>query len=277
MAEFVADGHKYGLRWAAPWGAAQHTYGGDTRNLFFGNTTFVVSIGGGGAPVTLGINGWYREGSETEPPNDYTSYITATADTTDTVYFRLAYNPETSLKCDFTKTYVPNLPAQTLSDNEVLCRLTFKCAGAKYQKISGGSYPYLFAGTGYGSGYFRIWTNVSTTGSGWDMCFEFDAAKAVTVRSFTMNITTQSGAEISAAAGAALYLDDQELPLVGGLTGAVYGETNTRTIQRIDPLALRYKSAGGGLYEITPSSYVKRSELEALINRITALEEKTDG
>ena len=47
MAEFVGDGHKYGLKWAQPWGAAQNTYGGDTRNLFFSNTVFVVSIGGG--------------------------------------------------------------------------------------------------------------------------------------------------------------------------------------------------------------------------------------
>ena len=78
------------------------------------------------------------------------------------------------------------------------------------------------------------------------MCFEFSETKEVKVHSFSMSIATQSGSQISAAAGASLYLDDQELPLVGGLTGSVYGETNTRTIQRIEPGAFTYKNNMGG-------------------------------
>ena len=217
MSEFVPDGHKYGLKWAAPWGAAQNTYGGDTKNLFFA------------------------------PANNYTGYISAsTADATHVLYFRLAYDPETKQACAFNSTYVPDLPAQPLADNQVLVRLTFNLARAKYQKVSGGSYPLLFAGLAYGSGYFRIWTNNSQTGSGWDMCFEFSETKEVKVHSFSMAIATQSGSQISAGAGAALYIDDQELPLVGGLVSTVYGDTNVRTIQRIEPGAFTYKNNMGG-------------------------------
>ena len=232
---------------------------------------------GGGAPVTLGLDGWYREGSATAPAGDYTGYISAPSGLSDITYWRLAYDPETKQACAYNATYIPDLLSQELANNQVLVRLTFDLPKANYQKISGGSYPQLFAGTTYGSGYFCIWTNGTTAGTNWDLRFEFSAAKEVKVHSLTMNISTQSGAQISATSNAALYLDDQELPLIGGLTGSVYGEANTRTIQRIDPLALLYKSAGGGLYQINPSDFVKRSELQTLLDRVTALEEKTDG
>ena len=273
--EFVPDGHKYGLRWAAPWGAAQNTYGGDTKNLFFSQVVFVASVEG--VPVTLGLDGWYMEGRDTAPAANYTGYISASAaDSTHVLYFRLAYDPETKQACTFNSTYVPDLPAQSLADNQVLVRLTFNLAKAKYQNVSGGAYPYLFAGKTYGSGYFRIWTNASQTGSGWDMCFEFSDAKEVKVHSFSMGIATQSGSQIGAAAGASLYLDDQELSLVGGLVGNTYGDTNVRTIQLIELGAFTYKNNMGGVYDLG-SMIMTRAQLRALEARITLLEEAQNG
>ena len=43
MAEFVPDGHKYGVRWTSPWGP-----GLNDKSLGFSETGFVVSIKGGG-------------------------------------------------------------------------------------------------------------------------------------------------------------------------------------------------------------------------------------
>lgn len=40
--EFTPDGHKYGFRWASPWGP-----GSNDKSLGFSETGFVVSIGGG--------------------------------------------------------------------------------------------------------------------------------------------------------------------------------------------------------------------------------------
>ena len=44
MAEFVPDGHKYGVRWTSPWGP-----GLNDKSLGFSETGFVVSIKRGGA------------------------------------------------------------------------------------------------------------------------------------------------------------------------------------------------------------------------------------
>ena len=136
MAEFVPDGHKYGLKWAAPWGAAQNTYGGDTKNLFFSQVTFVASVEG--TPVTLGLDGWYMEGRDTAPANNYTGYISAsTADATHVLYFRLAYDPETKQACAFNSTYVPDLPAQPLADNQVLVSSSQARPMAQVTSVSG--------------------------------------------------------------------------------------------------------------------------------------------
>lgn len=46
MAEFVPDGHKYGIRYKVPWGAHYTTYSCGIQ--YFSNVQFVVSMGGGG-------------------------------------------------------------------------------------------------------------------------------------------------------------------------------------------------------------------------------------
>ena len=129
--EFVPDGHKYGLKWAAPWGAAQNTYGGDTRNLFFSQVVFVASVEG--VPVTLGLDGWYMEGRDTAPAGNIGAN---TADATHVLYFRLAYDPETKQACAFNSTYVPDLPAQPLADNQVLVRLTFNLGSSQARPMA---------------------------------------------------------------------------------------------------------------------------------------------
>ena len=267
MAEFVADGHKYGLKWSSPWGP-----GSNDKSLGFSEVGFVVSMGGG--LKTLGLDGWGR------PDNVSTGRVQCTAaDGQDVVYFRLSYDAETGEACAHNATFITDILDQPLADNQVLVRLTFSYAKSEPSFFNIQQYPLFFA---KGSS-FLFTCYFAVAGKRWDLCFEFEQSKKVKVHSLTMRIISGKSAQLNASPiktnAVALYLDNVTASVVGaGGNKLPYTDTNNlKTITNILPLALLYKSAGGGIYQINPSDFAKRSELEALINRVTALEEKTDG
>lgn len=190
----------------------------------------------------------------------------------------MAYDAETGEACPYNATFITDILDQPLADNQVLVRLTFSYAKSEPSYFNIQQLPYLFA---KGSSFIFACYFLSA-GTNWDLCFEFSDSKKVKVSSLTMRLISGKSAQYAPspiAYGALLYLDTTTASVIGaGGNRTPYTDANNlKTIINVLPLALLYKSAGGGLYQINPSNYVLRSELEALINRVTALEENTDG
>ena len=267
MAEFVPDGHKYGFRWATPWGP-----GNNDKSLGFSETGFVVSIGGGKS-VKLGLDGWGR------PDNVSTGRVQCTAaDGQDVTYFRLAYDADTGEACPYNATFITDILDQPLADNQVLVRLTFSYAKSEPSYFNIQQYPLFFA---KGSS-FLFTCYFAVAGKSWDLCFEFSGSKKVKVHSLAMRLISGKSAQFAAspiAYGALLYLDTTTASVVGaGGNKLPYTDANNlKTIINVLPLALLYKSLGGGLYQINPSDYALKEEIEALAARVTALEEGAAG
>lgn len=220
----------------------------------------------------LGLDGWGR------PDNVSTGTIDLRNITgPDVTYFRLAYNTETGEACTYNATFIENILDQPLADNQFLVRFTVSCSSPTGDSFPTAELPDLFA-TGRG---FSI--TVKAMPKDWDLCFEFNSSNRAKVITMTMRIVSENYATkpplITAYNEAYLYAGRNQLEAIGaGSSASPYtNRNNLKTITNILPLALLYKSTGGGLYQLDPSNYAKRSELEALIKRVTALEEIEDG
>lgn len=219
---------------------------GSARNLSTGDvTTYGMSLGGPGSDA----------------------YV---------FYFLLSYNEETGEATEYNPEFIENIWEQPLAANQFLLRLTIAWAPVPNAGFYRARVPQIFATNG---GTFE-WRNQNYTtyqNPEWGLCFEFSAANSPKVKALTMRIAGYGNKPVTAANSCVMYLDDLEMQPLGAGGPLANTAANTKTIQVIDPIGLLYKSAGGGLYQINPSNYVLRSELGELINRVTALEENTDG
>lgn len=238
----------------------------------------VCCIYRGGGLRTLGLEAW---GSANNLSASFVTTYNLSPDAPGSAdyvyYFLLSYNEETGEATEYNPEFIADIWDQPLAANQFLARLTVEWVPVPNAGFYRSNLPLIFHPTKW----FE-WRNQNnpkgSTSPEWGLCFEFSAANSPKVKALTMYLAGYGNKPITAANNCVMYLDDLEMqPIGAGGPTTASREVNTKTIQIIDPLALLYKSAGGGLYQINPSNYALRSELEALINRVTALEEKEDG
>lgn len=230
----------------------------------------------GGGLRTLGLEAWGSANNlSTGAVTTYSMSLGGPGSDAYVFYFLLSYNEETGEATEYSHEFIENIWDQPLAANQFLARLTIAWAPVPNAMFYRDSLPLIFSP----SSQFE-WRNQNYTTQKdpeWGLCFEFSAANSPKVKALTMRLAGYGNKPITEANSCVMYLDDFEMQPIGAGGPIANTTANTKTIQIIDPLGLLYKSAGGGLYQINPSDFAKRSELEALINRVTALEEKEDG
>lgn len=233
MAEFVADGHKYGVKWAVPWTGAVNT-------INFTNALFTIDIGG--ATATLGMTGY---GHETNDSKAQPSWANGKVE----YYFRLSYVETTGAPAAFQKTFVQNLWKYRVSSNVFLVRATIERQPST-QKSFVAYAPSLFEGAG-GRLPFPCTKGADNSGN---LYFEFSADNSPKVTEFSIKLDTNGDTADSAITennNVFIYLDNYEQQVIGAGVGVQYpdaAQINTVTIAKPQPLNCVYRNNGGGGY-----------------------------
>lgn len=286
MAEFVGDGHKYGVKWDIPWGLAPKLIEQTTgQELLYLAMVFTANVNGEIKTLWPSFYGNLAN----EATVNY-SFATNAAPYEFYVIFDVADPPLSYKTGQYLSEFVKNIWSQPLSETQFLARVTVHSV-----KTSMSVSNLYCLSAHFIEGYTRTGLIVSYSAknnagypapAGFYVEFSAESSPLITDLSFWLG-SKGSSAQADPKYGIITkenkvfcYWDDYEVEALGAGGISRFDEnlgSNLISFAKPQPLNCVYRNNGGGVYVIDTSSLVPRSYLEELEARIAVLEGNTDG
>ena len=279
MAEFVPDGHKYGIRWKDPWGFPS----GGLCPSYVNSLVFTTKQG-----QALRLAAWCFEGGGATYPRCVGSE--GPGESVAFFLFRESDSPIVTNKLVNT-TRDDQLLNNETSAGEYLARVTASWPNFDNSQSTTLNFPGLCVEDSDASGLGFQAPEVGVADGWLDICVEFSKSTPVDIKSFSLALTTNTrpasgtaDTSVTDSDNVFVYADTlSERPIGCGnypTTGVVSGQTNRFTLEAPippSPMSCLYKDPSGALYQIDTSAYATQAEYQALLARVAALEAAKAG
>ena len=250
MPDFVPDGHKYGWRFAKPWGYQRTITKGKYWTYYMDNAELYLRSSKGAQiedrPLSL-VAYW------NDTAYNGTYYMKADVPVSVYLKFSSAENKSPIRASSFAA-------LAQLEEGQYLARLTVMHQNPNNDTVFNASdttgFKALFDAS-RGSWVMSVFENTALEDYGWDFCLEFSASSSPNIRSFSFYIGALKGAGSTnlgapdASTKLEIYADDLVAPKIGGCLGSggngtTLDDSCLLAIERIEPCAFTYKNNMGG-------------------------------